>query len=341
MEFQDYYEILGIPRDASPEAVKKAYRGLALKWHPDRHQGAQRDAAEERFKRIAEAHEVLSDPEKRARYDRFGENWKHGQEFTPPDGSRTMSREEFEQAFGKTGGFSDFFARMFGEQFRHDFQAGEGRQRHARYRYRGADVRAELRLTVGDLIRGGKHGFVLPAIASCPNCAGVGVVAEHVCPTCAGVGQVRTQKEVELTLPANARNGMVLRLAGLGEPGHEGGQPGDLHLTLGIESDATYRVSGNDVETDVEVTPWDAVFGTRLEVRTVVASAVARIPPDTPAGRKLRLRGQGLDDGRGGRGDFTLVVRLALPGALNARQRELLREMQAAGSDPVHLGGAS
>ena len=144
MQFQDYYEVLGVPRDAQDADIKKAYRKLAMKWHPDRHEGDTREEAEQHFKRIAEANEVLSDPEKRKQYDAFGQNWKNGQEFTPQGGAgaRQMTPEEFEELFGNAGGFSEFFARSFGDSFRPSGGAGGGRQ-HARFRHRGADVRAE------------------------------------------------------------------------------------------------------------------------------------------------------------------------------------------------------
>lgn len=334
MKFQDYYEVLGVPRGAGADEIKKAYRKLALRWHPDRN--VDDPQAEETFKRVSEAYEVLSDPEKRERYDRFGENWEHGQEFHPPPGERTMSREEFEGAFGGLGGFSDFFASMFGEQYRRDFQGSPGR--HARYRHRGADVRAELQLPLGDAIRGGKSTFEIPTVAACPRCGGLGLLGEHVCPSCAGVGNVRRTKKVELKIPEAVRDGLVLRLRGLGEPGDGGGPPGDLHLTLRLDSDDVYRLRGRDVEADVSVAPWDAVFGTTAEVRTPRGLTAVTVPPGTRAGTRLRLRGQGLDDGRGGRGDFHVVVRLALPERLSDRQRELLRELHEASSSPVGGG---
>jgi len=337
VEFQDYYEVLGVARDASTDEIKKAYRRLALEWHPDRHPEDRRAEAEVRFKRISEAYEVLSDPEKRKRYDRFGENWEHGQEFTPPSGQRTMTREEFERAFGGTSGFSDFFHGMFGDLFRRDFEGQAGQ--HARYRYRGADVRAELHLKVGDAIRGGTSTFQVPASVACPRCGGVGSVGEHVCPSCIGVGIVHETKTVDLKIPEDVRDGQVLRLRRLGQPAAEGGEPGDLHLTIRLDSDDVYRLRGADVEADVAVAPWEAAFGTAVEVRAPTGRIEAKIPSDTRAGRKLRLRGQGFDDGRGGRGDFFIVVRLALPPRLTERQRELLRELAETGPDPV-LGGA-
>lgn len=327
MKFQDYYEALGVARTASADEIKKAYRQLALKWHPDRHKEGQRAEAEQRFKRISEAYEVLSDPEKRAKYDRFGEHWKQGEDFAPPPGTRTMSPEEFERAFGGQGAFSDFFESLFGDEMRRDFG---GERTHARFRQRGADVRAELTLPATQAVLRGKSGFSIPAQGTCPRCGGVGFVGagrgEHVCPTCAGVGAVRSEKRIELTIPEGVRDGLELRLKGLGEPG-EGGTSGDLYLTLHVASDASYRVSGSDLETDLAVTPWDAFLGTKGEVRTALGLATVTIPPGTPAGTRLRLRGQGLASAAGGRGDLFAVVRLVLPAELSARQKELLREL--------------
>jgi len=327
VKFQDYYEALGVARTASADEIKKAYRQLALKWHPDRHKEAQRAEAEQRFKHISEAYEVLSDPEKRAKYDRFGEHWKQGEDFAPPPGTRTTSPEEFERAFGGQGAFSDFFESLFGEQMRRDF---DGERTHARFRQRGADVRAELTLAATQAVLRGKSGFALPVQGTCPRCGGVGFVGagrgEHVCPTCAGVGAVRSEKRIELAIPEGVREGLELRLKGLGEPGQDG-TSGDLYLTLRVASDASYRVSGSDLETDLAVTPWDAFLGTKGEVRTALGLATVTIPPGTPAGTRLRLRGQGLASAAGGRGDLFVVVRLVLPPDLSARQKELLREL--------------
>ena len=371
MKFVDYYEVLGLARDVDADAIKKAFKKLALKWHPDRHPEGERAEAERRFKQINEAYEVLSDPEKRSRYDRFGKDWEHGQEFTPPGGARTMSREDFERMFGGRGagagsggggggfgGFSDFFSSMFGDLYGRDF--GGGARRQARHRRRGGDVRAELHLALGEALRGGKQRFEVPARVPCPQCGGVGFIGEHVCPTCVGVGAVEQRRVVDLKIPEDLRDGLVLRLRGLGEAAgergeaagergeaagergeaaEEGGEAGDLHLTLRLDPGPDHRLDGADVEADVPVAPWEAVFGTQAEVRTARGVATVKIPAGTRAGQRLRLRGQGLSDGRGGRGDFHVVVRLALPAELTARQQELLRELADAGTANVS-GGA-
>lgn len=335
MKFQDYYEVLGIPRDAPPDKIKKAYRKLALEWHPDRHQDEEKEAAEAKFKAITEAYEVLSDSEKRSRYDQFGEHWEHGQDFTPPAGEQTMGQEEFERAFG--GNFSDFFAQMFGQQYRDQFQGRA--EHHPRYSFRGADVQAQLDIPLTAAIRGGTSSFEFPTSAPCPRCGGVGFVEDHVCPTCTGVGSVHDRKRIELKIPDDVRDGQVLRLGGLGQPGVQGGETGDLHLTLRLRPDGAYRLAGGNVEADVEVTPWDALTGTTVEVHTPGATVDAKVPPGTAAGTRLRLRGQGLGDGKGGRGDFFLVVRMALPERLTDRQRELILAAGGAG-DPVSESNA-
>jgi DnaJ-class molecular chaperone len=335
MKFQDYYEVLGVARDAAPDAIKQAYRRLALQWHPDRHTSDKKAEAEARFKQLTEANEVLSDPDKRKRYDQFGANWEHGQDFTPPRGEPTMSREEFEQQFG--GNFSDFFAQMFGRQYGDHFE-GRG-ARHARYSYRGADVRAELSVPLTSAIRGGKSHFEFPTTAACPRCGGVGFVEHHACPGCGGVGAVHDRRSIELKIPDDVRDGMVLRLRGLGEPGSQGGESGDLHLTLRLGDDDTYRLRGRDIEADVPLAPWEVLTGTTVEVRTARATVDLKIKPDTAAGTRMRLGGQGLADGKGGFGDFYVVVRLALPPDLSPTQRELLTKAGAAGG-AVPSGGA-
>ena len=325
MKFQDYYEVLGVAREAAPDEIKKAYRKLAMKWHPDRHQGEGAAEAEQKFKRVSEAYEVLSDADKRTKYDQFGENWQHGQEFEPAPGQRTMSREEFEAAFGGSGGFSDFFQEMFGGQFRRDFH---GRPpRHARYQHRGADVRAELGLAVSDAIRGGKRSFEVPTTASCPSCGGTGFLQEHVCPTCAGVGAVHQRKTIELRIPSELRDGLKLRLRGLGEPGEAGGESGDLHLVLRLADDDSYRVQGLDLEARVPLTPWEAVGGAKVDVRTARGVVTVTVPPDARTGKRLRLRGQGFADGKGGHGDCHVRIELDLPAQLSAEQRRLLSEL--------------
>jgi len=336
LKFQDYYEVLDVARDADADAIKKAYRRLALEWHPDRHPADERDKAEVRFKRISEAYEVLSDPDKRMRYDKFGENWEHGQEFQPESSDVHMSPEEFERRFGQ-GGFSEFFESVFGDQFAGGFEHRGGQ--HRRFRQRGADVRAELALGVEASTRGGKSRFEVPTIETCTQCGGVGFLDAHVCPRCVGVGQVHGRKTIDLTIPADATDGTTMRLKGLGGPGQDGGEAGDLLVTVRIVSDPVFRVSGLDVEGDVPLAPWEAALGTKIRVRTPRGAVSMTIPPDTRSGTRLRLRGKGLGGNGKEPGNFYAVIRLELPTELDDRQRELLGELAAATPKTV-TGGA-
>lgn len=340
MKFQDYYQTLGVARTASADDIKSAYRKLAKEWHPDRHPPHRRAEVEDRFKQIAEAHEVLSDPEKRKRYDQLGEHWRHGQDFQPPPGGgQSMRPEDFARMFGGAfgsagprggagggGGFSDFFAQMFGDLFEGGGgPRGAGPRPTRAARDRGEDVEADLELSVGDALRGGKRAFDLQVSQPCESCAGEGVLGMRTCPSCSGLGHRRQTRSVELAIPQDVRDGQVLRLRGLGQPG--GRAPGDLLLQLHLVADDVHRLRGEDVEADLVVAPWEALDGAKVAVRVPGGTATVRIPQATKAGSRLRLRGQGLVRPSGERGDLILVVRLALPEALDEEQQRLVREL--------------
>ncbi|MGQ0553537.1 MAG: DnaJ C-terminal domain-containing protein [Planctomycetota bacterium] len=367
VQFQDYYQVLGVARTATPDAIRKAYRKLALRWHPDRHKGAAKTEAETRFKQLSEAYEVLSDAEKRRKYDRFGEHWKHGQEFTPPPGTggqawgsgaagggprgargapgaRGPSAEDFAQAFGGAGGgggFSDFFASMFGEQFARDV-GGSGRPGRASGPRRGADLRAELELPLSDALAGGRRSLEVPVSAPCARCGGSGFLGEHVCPDCVGVGLRNHRRTIDLSLPQPLRDGLTLRLAALGEPGTAGGPPGDLLLTLRLQDDENYSLQGQDLLAQLPIAPWESVAGCSVDLRTPDGLVSLTVPPGTRAGQRLRLRGRGLLLREGGRGDLHAVVRLALPETLTPAQREALLALAREGTGPAggSAGGA-
>jgi len=318
MQFQDYYTTLGVARTASADEIKRAYRKLAKEWHPDKHTAAKRAEAERRFAAISEANEVLSDPEKRKRYDALGAHWRQGQEFRPPPGGGCqggIDPAEFARMFGGGGGFSDFFAQMFGDMFAGrggpGGRAGQAGPR-ARAPQRGRDVEAKIEVDVGLALLGGKQSFTIQ-----------------------GPSGSRT---VDLTIPKRSRDGQVLRLRGLGEQGPGGA--GDLLLRLALKDGDVYRRRGDDIEADVVIAPWELLDGTALEVAVPEGTATARIPAGTRPGQRLRLRGQGLPGADGGEpGDLLLVVRLGLPDPLSDRQRELLKEL-GKGADRVRGGAA-
>ncbi|MFY9342978.1 MAG: DnaJ domain-containing protein, partial [Planctomycetota bacterium] len=272
MKFQDYYTTLGVARTATPDEIKRAYRKLAKEWHPDRHPPHKRKDVEDKFKAISEANEVLSDPEKRKRFDALGEHWRHGQDFQPPPGGggfRTVSPEEFARMFGGAGGgggaggFSDFFGQMFGDMFA-GAGAGGARGRAQPRAERGEDAEAAIEVSVGDALLGGKKAFALRIAVPCPSCEGEGRIGRRACPACGGLGSQQRERNIELSIPKDARDGQVVRLRGLGEAGDGG--PGDLLLTLRLVPDDAFRLRDDDVEADVVVAPWELLDGTKVDV---------------------------------------------------------------------------
>jgi curved DNA-binding protein len=315
VKFRDYYEVLGVPRTATAEEIKKKYRQLARKHHPDLQPPAERGRAAERFKEINEAYEVLNDPAKRKRYDALGENWKGGMDFTPPPGSayggaRPGGRRTTATWTSPPGGdegfgdFSDFFESIFGRATR-----GAG-TRGGRVPFAGSDVEAAMPVTVEELLRGGRRRVSLPD------------------------GQ-----SVDVEIPRGAREGTVLRVAGRGEPGINGGPPGDLYLYARLIPHPRYRVAGDDLEVDVPVWPWQAVLGDGVRVETPDGPVTVKIPPGTQAGRRLRLRGRGLPRGDGSRGDLYAIVRVVVPERPSAAERAAY-EMLRKASPPVPPPGS-
>ncbi|MCI0545853.1 MAG: DnaJ domain-containing protein [Candidatus Rokubacteria bacterium] len=306
--FRDYYEVLGVPRTATPDEIKRAYRTLARKHHPDLQPPPERARAAERFKEINEAHEVLGDPDKRAKYDALGPGWKSGMEYTPPPGGpgagggewRTVSSEEREDL----GGFSDFFSSLFGRGAR---AGGRG----ARVSFPGSDVEAEMPVTLDDLLRGGRRRLGLDG-----------------------------GRHIDVDIPAGAREGTVLRLAGQGEPGLNDGPPGDLYLHLRLIPHPRYRVLGDDVEMDLSLWPWQAVLGGEVRVETPDGPVTLRVPPGTQSGRRLRLRGRGLPRRDGSSGDLHAVVRIVVPDRPSAAEREAYEALRRGSTAAADLPAA-
>jgi curved DNA-binding protein len=310
VKFRDYYEVLGVARTAKPDAIKRAYRKLARQHHPDLQPQEQRAAAAERFKEINEAYEVLSDADKRKRYDALGEHWKNGMDFEPPPGAgargaRPGGGATFEWGnAGEAGDFSDFFASLFGEQFGHGARRGR-RAGGARMAFAGGDIEAELPITIEEALHGGKRAITL------------------------GSG-----RSLQVTIPAGSRDGTALRLAGQGEPGVNGGAPGDLFLHLRLAPHARWRVAGDDLEADLVLWPWQAALGASVRFETPDGPVALKVPAGTPNGRRLRLRERGLTKEAGGRGDLHAVVRVTVPAQPNAAEREAYEALQRASAAP-------
>jgi curved DNA-binding protein len=308
VKFRDYYEVLGVPRTATPEEIKRAYRKLARRHHPDLQPPAERTKASERFKEINEANEVLSDPEKRAKYDALGPDWKSGMDFSTqpgqPGGGWSTAESEDGQDFGA---FSDFFSSLFGRQS--GFGGGHGRAAAGGTRivFPGSDVDAELPLTLDEVLRGGRRPITLPG-----------------------------GRTLDVRIPLGAREGTVLRLAEQGEPGMGGAPPGDLLLHIRLIPHPRYRVMGDDIEMDLPLWPWQAALGAQVRTETPDGAVNLTIPVGTQAGRRLRLRGRGLPKGSGGDcGDLYTVAKIVIPEKPTAAELEAYEMLKRNASAPA------
>jgi curved DNA-binding protein len=316
MEFKDYYQLLEVPRTATQDEIKRAYRKLARKFHPDVSKEAN---AEERFKAVQEAYEVLKDPEKRTAYDQLGSRFRDGQSFRPPPdwGSGFEFRGAPGGEFGGAEftsadpGFSEFFSSLFGAGSPFGGAArGGGR---AGFQARGEDHHARLDLTLDEAFRGGAKTLELHH----PELGPDGHVAVR-------------NRTLRVNVPAGVSDGQVIRLAGQGSAGAGEGRSGDLYLQVRVLPHPSFELEGRDVTTTLPVAPWEAALGATVSVPTLAGPVDLKIPAGARAGQKLRLRGRGLPaHGRDGvAGDQYVVLRIVLPPADTPRARELYETMQ-------------
>jgi curved DNA-binding protein len=328
---RDYYEVLGVSRSATADDIKTAYRKLARKFHPDLNPGDK--AAEERFKELQEAYDVLSDAENRKLYDQYGENWRAVKQGggPPPPGY-----EGFRGAGGPQAGGFDFSGFDFGEGaqgfdiFEEMFSRSQGARAGRRRRpARGEDVEAQLDLTLEEAHRGVRRTLQMQVAEVCTTCNGTGVVGDNKrCQTCGGTGQVLKPKTIEVNIPAGVRDGSTVRLAGQGGPGVNGTPPGDLYLHIRLRPHPVFTVRGDDVEIELPIAPWEAVLGAKVEVPTIDGKVELTIPAGAQSGQKLRLRGQGLNRRRGGRGDEYVRLKIVVPKQITDEERRLYEELR-------------
>jgi molecular chaperone DnaJ len=348
---KDYYEILGVSRDASPDELKKAFRQLAMKHHPDRNAGDK--ASEEKFKEINEAYSCLSDPEKRGRYDRFGSAEGFGAGQGP---------------FTAGAGFGDIFEDFFGDLFGAGF-GGQRRQRPAK----GNDLRYDLNLTLEEAVFGVEKEITFPKLQTCESCSGTGSqpgTKSEVCSSCKGSGQIRYQqgfftvsktcgkchgsgsiitnpckrcsgqgvvkehKTVNLKIPPGVDTGSRLKITGEGEPGHFHGPSGDLYVVLDVAEHAFFKREGTELFCDLPVSFTHAALGAEIEVPTLDGSAKLKIPAGTPSGKIFTLKGKGVPRiGSSHRGSQHVRIFIDVPKKLTPRQKELLEEFASIGGD--------
>jgi len=298
LEFKDYYQTLGVAREATADEIKKAFRRLARKYHPD---VSKEKDAEARMKEVNEAYAVLSDPEKRAAYDQLGRDYQPGQEFRPPpnwDAGFEFSGREF--GGGQGADFSDFFAELFG-------RSRAGGQR-ARFDARGEDRHARILIALEDAYSGASRVVTLRV----PGVDEQGHVA-------------MTEHSLNVRIPKGVLEGQVLRLAGQGSPGIGEGKPGDLYLEIHFEPHPRFRVEGRDVYATLRVAPWEAALGATVKASLPVGAVEVRVPEGSQSGRKLRLKGRGVPAATPG--DLYLVLEVVLPPANSPKARELYQSM--------------
>src|ERR1700750_3057377 len=311
VQFRDYYETLGVPKTASEDEIRSAFRKLARKYHPD--VAKDKKAAEEKFKEINEAYEVLSDPEKRKKYDQLGADWNRPGGFQPPPQGQVQQPPgggfyqwggdggggvEFE--FGGTG-FSDFFEAFFGGGRGRSAFGGFG-QRDAMAE-RGHDVEADIMVTLEEALHGSTRQVSLRRAGS------------------------KKTETYQVKIPRGVREGQRIRLAGQGEAGERGGKSGDLFLRVRLARHPDFSVEGSDLVHEVKIAPWQTVLGDQIIVPTLEGNARLKLPPGTQGGQRFRLRGRGLPGVSGQRGDLYVVVQIAVPKKLSDSERKLWEQL--------------
>jgi len=315
VQYRDYYEVLGVPRSASDADIKKAFRKLAREYHPD--VAKDKKKAEEKFKEINEAYEVLSDPAKRKKYDELGPNWKQGAEFRPPPGWEsfaggggrgfrgTPGTEEYEFHFGGTG-FSDFFEQLFGARGRgagfgpRDFGT-RGGFAEEEFAERGRDIEGDIMVTLEEAMSGSVRSV--------------------------SVRHNSRAETYQVKIPAGVTEGQRLRVAGRGEVSPGGGQAGDLYLRVRLAKHPDFQVEDHNLIYEAELAPWEAVLGTSISVPTLSGRVNIKIPPGTQNGQKLRVRGRGLPQRGGDNGDLIVVTRIEVPQKISEEERKVWEQL--------------
>lgn len=309
MQYKDYYSVLGVDRKASLDDIKKAYRRLARKYHPD---VSKESNAEEKFKDVQEAYEVLKDPEKRTAYDQLGSNWKQGQDFRPPPGWNQNTRFYTSDNMGDfsqedLGGFSDFFANLFGA-------GGRGRSRqqqthYEEYQQRGSDQHAKVAITLDEAFHGTSRTFQLRV----PEINRNGVMHE-------------TTRTIKVNIPAGTLPGTQLRLAQQGAPGLGGAAAGDLYLEIEVEPHKLFTLQGHDVYLTLPVAPWEAALGADIKVPTLGGTVGLKLKPNSQAGQKLRLKDRGMPS-KSKTGDQYVILQINIPPADTDEKKHVYQRM--------------
>lgn len=331
---RDYYAVLGLSRTATSDEIKKAYRRLARQYHPDLHSGAKKAEMEKKFKELNQANEVLGDPDKRKKYDRYGHRWQEADAYEKAreqagaghaGGSGFHWRQESSQDEGQD--FGDFFENIFRRGT--DTRRGGGAPFEG-FAIQGEDLETTVRLTLREVLTGVSRRVQLSEPIPCPTCGGTGRQRGRLCPTCGGTGSRAELRTIDVKIPAGVQDGTRVRVAGKGAPGHNGGKPGDLYLLVQIEPHAVFQRQGSDILVQLPVWPWEAVLGADVLVPTLTDPVRVKVPPGSRAGAKLRLKGKGLPTATGGRGDLFFTLQIVMPPSLSDEDRKLYEELARA-----------
>jgi len=331
MNYKDYYAVLGVPKGTPEKDIKSAYRKLARKWHPDANPDNLK-AAEEKFKEITEAYEVLGDSEKRRKYDALGSNWQQASRQADQQRRYRTQQDETFYDFGNFGGaqqggagpsgFSDFFDMFFTGVGR------RGQPQGTTFSQKGQDLETTIELTLRDAYDGGKKSVSLQLEDTCARCRGTGTLDGRLCPVCHGTGRILAAKKFEVSIPKGVGDGQRIRLTGQGGAGVGGGTSGDLYLVVKLAEDPTYKRKADDLYVDLPVDLYDLVLGGEVKVPTMAGQVAMTIPEGTQNNRLLRLSGKGMPKVKGG-GSGDQYVRLIgqLPQNLTDKERKLFKEL--------------
>jgi len=312
---KDYYGVLGVGRDATEKELKQAYRKLARKWHPDVNPGDK--TAEEKFKKINEAYEVLSDKEKRRKYDQYGDQWQYADQFAQQAQSSPFQKTTSFRFEGADLG--DLFGDLFG---------GGGTSRQRIVPQRGQDIEQPVEVTLEEAYRGTSRTISLRTAEACPSCNGTGLKQNMPCPVCRGSGLTSAVKRLEVKIPAGVKDGSRVRIAGKGEPGYASGSNGDLYLVVAVKPHRLFTRDGDDLQVEVKVPLLKMILGGEVTVPTLNGNLALKLPPETQNGRVFRLSGRGMPHlGDAAHGDLLAKVKVVLPTKLSPREKELYGQL--------------
>ncbi len=325
MAVKDYYKTLGVSKNASEKEIKQAFRKLARKYHPD--VNPNNKEAESKFKEISEAFDVLNDPEKRKKYDQFGDQWQYADQF-----KQSRSQGAPFEGFG----FTDFGG-SGGTHFRAEtgdlgslFEDLFGRQSRRSRPRKGRDIEHPVDITLEEAYSGTTRLLAMEVEEACPACNGTGITSGSPCSKCHGSGATPQTKRIEVKVPAGARTGSKIRLAGKGGAGHAGGQAGDLYLNINVKPHNVFERRGDDLHATIEIPLLTAVLGGEAQVPTPAGKKLAlKIPPETQNGRSFRLTGKGMPHmGKSGYGDLIVHIKVILPTGLKPEERHLFEKLK-------------